>query len=183
MLSGDIDCWTLLLTSSRHLLLTVFRVSGGGAVLVLVVCVLLVCSLGTLSCCTLWAWACLCAVWKGGVGGWVCERLCVFHHIFILYLYVRLLTSGHIFDFSINLLHYVYMITIISCLLAYLLTIGNILSYLFYSGFVDPRFLWFSCTLAHLSGSPGSQSAPSIFIQHAYLPCVVTYFLHILLSC
>ena len=29
MLSGDIDCWTLLLTSSRHLLLTVFRVSGG----------------------------------------------------------------------------------------------------------------------------------------------------------
>ena len=53
MLSGDIDCWTLLLTSSRHLLLTVFRVSGGGAVLVLVVCVLLVCSLGTLSCCTL----------------------------------------------------------------------------------------------------------------------------------
>ena len=94
-------------------------------------------------------------------------------NIFILYLYVRLLTSGHIFDFSINLLHYVYMITIISCLLAYLLTIGNILSYLFYSGFVDPRFLWFSCTLAHLSGSPGSQSAPSIFIQHAYLPCVV----------
>ena len=70
------------------------------------------------------------------------------------------------------------MITIISCLLAYLLTIGNALSYLFYSGFVDPRFLWFSCTLAHLSGSPGSQSAPSIFhlYQHAYLPCVVTYF-------
>jgi hypothetical protein len=51
MLSGVIDCWMLLLTSSRHFLLTVFRVSGGGAVLVLVVCVLLVCSLGTFLCC------------------------------------------------------------------------------------------------------------------------------------
>ena len=88
-----------------------------------------------------------------------------FFTIYIFYLYLRLLTSGYFFDFSINLLYYVYMITIISCLLAYLLTIGNALSYLFYSGFVDPRFLWFSCTLAHLSGSPGSQSAPSIFIS------------------
>ena len=128
----------------------------------------------------------VCVLRERVVGGWLGVRASVcFFTIYIFYLYLRLLTSGYFFDFSINLLYYVYMITIISCLLAYLLTIGNALSYLFYSGFVDPRFLWFNCTLAHLSGSPGSQSAPSIFhlYQHAYLPCVVTYFLHILLSC
>ena len=79
MLSGDMDCWKLLLTSSRHLLLTVFRVSGGGAVLV--VCVLLVCSWGILSCCCMCecehVGLCLSAACLGG--GWACDCVIILY--------------------------------------------------------------------------------------------------------
>ena len=48
MLQG-FDLWTLLMTTSRHFLLTVFRVGGGVVYVLVAVCINGVSSLGTLS--------------------------------------------------------------------------------------------------------------------------------------
>ena len=112
MLSGDIDFWTLFYwLYSGCFLLTVFRVSGGGAVLVLVVCVILVCSLGNFSCCYIVIVSMYgCCVKGWWVGGCVCERLCVFSpYTYSIYTYACWLQDTFLTSVLLHVTLYSYL--------------------------------------------------------------------------